>query len=124
MGNALIGVVSAFVTGLLLLLGTRFVARQSREVGEQQVEVEQRKVDQEAFDRFVTRYESDRQRQDEELAETRHELADTRSLFRVALKHINLLRSEMRRSNMTPPTLPQELETVPWGLLGEGDIQP
>ena len=86
MGNALIGVLSAAVTGFLLLLGTRFVARQSREVGEQQVEVEQRKVDQEAFDRFVTRYEADRTRQDEELEETRTELRETRSLFRTALK--------------------------------------
>ncbi|UTN93035.1 hypothetical protein SEA_MARKY_32 [Streptomyces phage Marky] len=124
MTNALIGVLSAFVTGLLLLLGTRFVAKQTREVGEQQVEVEQRKVDQEAFDRFVTRYEADRTRQDEELEETRVELRETRSLFRTALKHINLLRGEMRRNDMTPPTLPPELETVPWGLLGEGDPHP
>lgn len=121
MTNALIGVLSAAITGLLLLLGTRFVARQSREVGEQQVEVEQRKVDQEAFDRFVTRYESDRLRQDEELAETRTELAETRSLFRTALKHINLLRGEMRRNDIPLPGLPHELESVPWGLLGEGD---
>lgn len=123
MTNALIGVGSAFITGLLLLLGTRFVARQSREVGEQQVEVDRRKVDQEAFDRFVQRYESDRQRQDEELEETRGDLRETRGLFRTALKHINLLRGEMRNNDMTPPALPVELETVPWGLLGEGDHQ-
>ena len=119
MMNALIGVVSATVTGILLLLGTRFVARQSREVGEQQVEVEQRKVDQEAFDRFITRYESDRQRQEEQLQETRSELSNTRSLFRVALKHINRLRSEMRDSRIEIPPLPEQLESVPWGLLGE-----
>lgn len=124
MTNALIGVLSAFVTGFLLLLGTRFVARQSREVGEQQVEVEQRKVDQEAFDRFVTRYESDRQRQDEELAETRTELQETRSLFRTALKHINQLRGEMRRNEIPIPPLPEALETVPWGLFSEGDHHP
>jgi hypothetical protein len=123
MTTAMIGVLSAFVTGLLLLLGTRFVARQSREVGEQQVEVEQRKVDQEAFDRFVKRYELDRDRQDEELAETRGELRETRSLFRTALKHINQLRSELRRRDphVPVPPLPVSLETVPWDLLGEGD---
>jgi hypothetical protein len=121
MTNALIGVLSAFVTGLLLLLGTRFVARQSREVGEQQVEVEQRKVDQEAFDRFVKRYETDRDRQDDELEETRGELRETRSLFRVALKHINLLRSEMRREEIPLPPLPAALETVPWDFLGQDD---
>lgn len=122
--NALIGVVSAAVTGVLLLLGTRFVARQSRVVGEQQVEVEQRKVDQEAFDRFVTRYEADRQRQDEELEETRTELRETRSLFRTALKHINQLRSEMRDRQMPIPPLPEALESVPWSLFGEGDPRP
>lgn len=121
MSNALIGVLSAFVTGFLLLLGTRFVARQSRVVGEQQVEVEQRKVDQEAFDRFIARYESDRTRQEEEMEEQRTALENTRALLRTALKHINLLRGEMRRSNVTPPPLPDTLETVPWGLLDEGE---
>ena len=121
MGNALIGVLSAAVTGFLLLLGTRFVARQSREVGEQQVEVEQRKVYQEAFDRFVTRYEADRTRQDEELEETRTELRETRSLFRTALKHINQLRGEMRHREIPIPPLPEALESVPWSFLGEGD---
>lgn len=119
MPDALIGVLSAFVTGLLLYLGNRFVARQTREVGEQQVEVEQRKVDQEAFDRFIARYEADRTRQDEELEETRTELRETRSLFRTALKHINLLRGEMRRSNVVPPELPEELADVPWDMVGD-----
>jgi len=121
MTETLIGIASAFITGLLLLLGNRYVAKQTREVGEQQVEVEQRKVDQEAFDRFISRYEADRARQDEELEETRSMLQDTRALLRAALKHINLLRREMTNRNVTPPPLPETLETVPWGLLNEGD---
>lgn len=121
MNPALAGVLSALVTGLLLYFGNRYVARQTRDVGVRQVEVEQRKVDQEAFDRFIARYESDRQRQEEEMEEQRTVLENTRSLLRTALKHINLLRGEMRRSNVTPPPLPDSLETVPWGLLDEGE---
>lgn len=121
MNDVLIGSGSTVVVGLLLLLGNRFVARQTREVGEQQIEVDQRKVDQEAFDRFVNRYESDRDRQDEELRETREDLQQTRSLFRIALKHINLLRGEMRERRIPLPPLPDPLETVPWGLFSEGD---
>jgi Zn-dependent M16 (insulinase) family peptidase len=121
MSETLIGIASAVITGVLLLLGNRYVAKQTREVGEQQVEVEQRKVDQEAFDRFISRYEADRTRQDEELSETRSMLQDTRALLRSALKHINLLRNEMRGHKLTPPPLPETLETVPWDLLNEGD---
>jgi hypothetical protein len=121
MNPALAGVLSAFVTGVLLYFGNRYIARQTREVGVRQVEVEQRKVDQEAFDRFIARYEADRARQDEEMDEQRTVLESTRALLRTALKHINLLRGEMRRSNVTPPPLPDSLETVPWGLLDEGD---
>lgn len=119
MTQAIIGVVSTLIASGLLLLGTKFVARQSRVVGEQQVAVDQRKVDQETFDRFMTRYDHDRERQDAELAETRQELRDTRSIFRIALKHINLLRSEMRRHEVPVPVLPERLEDVPWSLLGE-----
>lgn len=117
MNSIIAGTLSALITGVLLLLGSRFVARQSREVGEQEIEVERRKVDQTAFDRFVSRYEADRARQDDELEETRTELRETRSLFRVALKHINQLRSEMRKPAPVIPPLPVELETVPWSLL-------
>lgn len=103
------GVLSAAVTAIFLFLGSRFVAKQTREVGEQQVDVEQRKVDQEAFDRFVDRYEQDRQRQATIITETR-------TLLRAALKHINLLRGEMRKANVPPPALPDELEDVPWDM--------
>jgi hypothetical protein len=119
MNQAWIGALSAVITGVLLLLGNRFVARQTREVGERQVEVEQRKVDQEAFDRFIARYEADRTRQDEELEETRTELRETRSLFRTALKHINLLRGEMRRREVPVPPLPDDLADVPWDMVGD-----
>jgi hypothetical protein len=121
MPDALIGALGTAVAGLLLLLGNRFVAKQSREVGEQQVDVDRRKVDQEAFDRFIARYEADRQRQEEELDEQRGVLENTRALLRTALKHINLLRREMRDHRLTPPPLPETLETVPWGMLDEGD---
>jgi hypothetical protein len=103
------GVLSALVTAAFLFVGTRFVAKQSREVGEQQVEVEQRKVDQEAFDRFVDRYEQDRSRQQTIITETR-------TLLRAALKHINILRGEMREHRVPTPPLPAELEDVPWDM--------
>lgn len=103
------GVLAALVTSGFLFLGSRFVAKQSREVGEQQVEVEQRKVDQEAFDRFVDRYEQDRSRQQTIITETR-------TLLRAALKHINLLRGEMRKHDVPTPALPDELEDVPWDM--------
>lgn len=121
MNQALLVALSSAITGVLLYLGNRYVARQTREVGEQQVEVDRRKVDQEAFDRFIARYESDRERQEEEMEEQRTVLQSTQRLLRSALKHINLLRREMRVRDLTPPPLPPELETVPWGLLDEGD---
>lgn len=121
MPDALIGAIATVAAGLLLLLGNRFVARQSRAVGEQQIEVDRRKVDQEAFDRFIARYEADRQRQEEEMDEQRTVLDSTRALLRTALKHINLLRREMRNHDQTPPPLPETLETVPWSLFDEGD---
>lgn len=121
MNQALLAVLSSAITGLLLYLGNRYVARQTRTVGEQQIEVDRRKVDQEAFDRFIARYESDRERQEEEMEEQRTVLENTRALLRTALKHINLLRREMRDRDITPPPLPDTLETVPWGLLDEGD---
>lgn len=107
------GVLSAVVTAVFLFLGSRFVAKQTRAVGEQQVEVEQRKVDQEAFDRFVDRYEQDRTRQQTIISETR-------TLLRAALKHINLLRGEMRKAEVVIPPLPEELEDVPWDMYSEG----
>lgn len=106
LASALLGSLSALLTALFLWLGVRFTARQTRAVGEQQVQVEQRKVDQEAFDRFVTRYEADRQRQDAELDETR-------TLLGVALRYINLLRAEFRRRDPTVPPLPEQLQKVP-----------
>jgi hypothetical protein len=115
MNEILGGVASALITAVFLFLGSRFVARQTREVGEQQVDVEQRKVDQEAFDRFVDRYEQDRTRQQTIITETR-------TLLRAALKHINLLRGEMRKAEVPIPTLPEELEEVPWDMYS-GDPQ-
>lgn len=121
MTNALLVVASSVITGILVYLGNRYVARQTRAVGEQQVAVDQRKVDQEAFDRFIARYEYDRERQEEEMDEQRSVLENTRALLRTALKHINLLRGELRRASVTPPPLPDQLETVPWGLFDEGE---
>lgn len=119
--DAVVGAVSTIISGLLLYYGSKFVARQTRVVGEQTVEVEQRKVDQQAFDRFVGRYEDDRRRQDEELEETRTELRETRKLFRTALKHINLLRGEMRKPNPVVPPLPDSLRDIPWDLLDDAE---
>ncbi len=103
------GIISATITAVLLFMGSRFVAKQTRQVGEQQVDVEQRKVDQEAFDRFVDRYEQDRTRQQTIITETR-------TILRAALKHINVLRGEMRKSSVPVPPLPNELEDVPWDM--------
>lgn len=116
MNDAVLGAFSALITAGFLYGGSRFVAKQTRAVGDNQVEVERqrveqeaRKVDQEAFDRFIQRYETDRTRQEGIIGETR-------GLLRSALKHINLLRGEMRKSSVIPPALPDDLQDLPWDI--------
>lgn len=119
--DVFIGAGSTIASGFLLYLGSKFVAKQTREVGEQSVEEERRKVDQGAFDRFVARYDADRLRLDEELEETRTRLSEALGLFRTALKHINILRSEMRKPEPILPPLPDELKDIPWELLHDAE---
>lgn len=117
--DVLVGAGSTIIGAVLLYLGSKFVAKQTREVGEQTVEVEQRKVDQAAFDRFINRYDAERRQQDERLVETEQKLTETRNLFWTALKHINLLRGEMRKPNPVIPPLPDTLQDLPWDLIDD-----
>jgi hypothetical protein len=113
MPDAVISAMSVIAVAVVGYLGSRFVAKQTRAVGQAEIEVDQRKVDQEAFDRFISRYERDRER-DQNI------ITDTRRLLRSAVRHINLLRGEMRRSNLDPPPLPNDLLELPWDMLDDG----
>lgn len=123
MHDALVSAISVVCVAIVGYAGSRYVARQSRDVGEQEAETNARKVDQEAFDRFVTRYERERDRDQNIITETRR-------LMRSALRYVNLLRGDMRQSieAQQPLTvirpLPSDLRDLPWDLLDDGNPPP
>lgn len=123
MHDALVSGISVVIVAIVGYAGTKYVARQSRDVGEQEAETNARKVDQEAFDRFVTRYERERDRDQNIITETRR-------LLRSALRYVNILRGDMRQSiedqrplQVVRP-LPSELRDLPWDLLDDGTPPP
>lgn len=123
MHDALVSAISVVCVAIVGYAGSRYVARQTRDVGEQEAETNARKVDQEAFDRFMTRYERDRER-DQNL------ITETRRLLRSALQHVNLLRGDIRKSieDQQPipvlRPLPADLRDLPWDLLDDGNPPP
>jgi hypothetical protein len=123
MHDALISAISVVSVAVVGYFGTRFVARATKEVGEEEAETNARKVDQQSFDRFVTRYERERERDQRIITETRR-------LLRSALRYVNILRGDMRQSvedqrplRVVRP-MPTELRDLPWDLLDDGTPPP
>lgn len=58
--SAVPSILAVFITGVLALLGNRYLANKSTEAAKAQTEVDQRKVDQEAFNIHLKEYERDR----------------------------------------------------------------
>jgi hypothetical protein len=105
----LIGACSTIIASLVAVLGSRFVAKSSRAVGEQQVALEGRRVSLAEFEAFVARYEKERE-------ELRTELREEQALLRVALRYIATLWRQMRALEVTPADVPDDLKEVPWEL--------
>ena len=104
--------------GVLTYLGTRYSARKGAEPGLEMAKVENRKTTLEEIQLILERHELELQRLEEELEESRAALKSSRALLRLALKHIGLLRRDMRAAGVEPPTLPEQLssESLPWDL--------
>lgn len=104
--NIIALVAVALITALGTLLGQRFMGKSQETVAEAQVEVDQRKVDQEAFDRFIQQYEKER-------ARLIHQIDQTAGIVEAALRHILQLRRAWPTDTTLPP-LPEKLGRYIW----------
>lgn len=104
--------------GVLTYLGTRYSAKKGAEPGLAMAKVHERKTTLEEIQAILERHDIEIKRLEEELEESRAALKSSRSLLRLALKHIGLLRRDMRAGGIEPPNLPDELssESLPWDL--------
>jgi hypothetical protein len=120
--NTLITVLSSFggvfAGALFLYLGNRYIANKSNEVGKAQVEVESRKVDQEAFDKFTRTYEK-------ELSKLQRQVDQTTQWLVISLRHIRQLRQDVVNNRALSP-FPDELKDIPFWMLdlNDGDGTP
>lgn len=96
----------------------RYVARKNSESAASMARVENRRVTLEEIGLILERHEIELRRLEEELEESRNAHKTSRSLLRLALQHIGLLRRDMRAAGMEPPLLPEALssEQLPWDL--------
>jgi hypothetical protein len=96
----------------------RYVAKKNAEPAMASVAIENRKVTLEEIQFIVQRHELELRRLEEELEESRNAHKASRSLLRLALQHIGLLRRDMRAASIEPPLLPEALssEQLPWDL--------
>lgn len=90
---------------VFVYLGNRYMAKQSRDAARSTVDVDQRKVDQEAFDSFVSRYEDERRRLTEKLDRT------NTWLF-AAFAYIGELRHDMQEAGITPRPVPDTIRDM------------
>jgi len=104
--------------GILTYLGTRYSAKKGAEPGLEMAEVEHRRTTLEEIQLILERHEIEIRRLEEELEESRTALRSSRALLRLGLKHIGLLRRDMRAAGIEPPQLPDELSSdkLPWDL--------
>lgn len=104
--------------GVLTYLGNRYVAKKNAEPGLEMAKVENRKTTLEEIQLILERHEIEIRHLEEELEESRTALKSSRALLRLALKHIGLLRRDMRAAGIEPPILPEQLssEQLPWDL--------
>jgi hypothetical protein len=106
------------VGGILTYFGNRYSAKKNAEPAMANVAIADRKVTLEEIQFIVQRHEIELRRLEEELEESRAAHKTSRSLLRLALQHIGLLRRDMRAVGMEPPALPDALssEQLPWDL--------
>jgi chromosome segregation ATPase len=104
--------------GVLTYFGNRYSANKSSEPAMANVEVAQRRATLEEIQFIVERHEIELERLKDELEESRTAHKTSRSLLRLALQHIGLLRRDMREAGIEPPALPEQLtsEQLPWDL--------
>lgn len=113
---SLLGVLG--IGGVLTYLGNRYSAKKNTEPALANVAVSERKVTLEELQFIVQRHDIEIRRLEEELEESRTAHKTSRSLLRLALQHIGLLRRDMREAGIEPPALPEQLssEQLPWDL--------
>ena len=104
--------------GMLTYLGTRYAARKSAEPGIELAKVEHRKTTLEEIQLILERHELEIRGLEEELESARRTLKTYRTFLVTALKHVGLLRRDMRAAGIEPPALPEQLssENLPWDL--------
>jgi hypothetical protein len=95
------------IAALLAMVGSFRAIAQTRKLRAEQSSVEQRKLDQTAFDQFTTRYEVDRQLLDDRLTRTRSLLVQT-------WRYVGTLKQTMREHNVEPPATPEGLAGLPF----------
>jgi hypothetical protein len=118
LSDTLNSVLGGGVTSGLLFLGTRYVARSSRQASDTQSAVENRKVNKDEFESFKQTYREDMERMGERLRSEEERSARYWNTLRVAVHHITELRGVMRANNVTPPAMPSELITIPYDITG------
>lgn len=104
--------------GIATYLGTRYNANKVAEPAMAMAKVEDRKANLQEIQLILERHEHEIQRLQEELEESKAALKAAKSLLRLALQHIGLLRRDMRAAAIEPPTLPIKLSSdeLPWDL--------
>lgn len=116
MNEALIAAFAAIIAAVIAIVPALWVLRQTHKLREEQSSTDQRKLDQQAFDRFMTRYERERTDLEKQI---RHQ----NRLLRVAVDYIGLLKSVMIRHRIDPPAIPAALSEIPWSAFEE-DVEP
>ncbi len=104
--------------GFLTYLGNRYTAKKAAEPAMEMARVAARKTTLEEIQLILERHEIEIRQLEEELEESRTALRSSRALLRLSLKHIGLLRRDMRAAGIEPPELPEQLssESLPWDL--------
>lgn len=104
--------------GVLTYLSNRYTAKKAAEPAMAMAKIEDRRVTLEEIALILDRHEIELRRLEEELEDSRQALKSSRSLLRLSLKHIGLLRRDLRAAGIEPPLLPEELasDQLPWDL--------
>lgn len=114
----LIGLLGGAFASILSFLGLRYQTRSARESAKAQVEVDQRKVDQEAFNAYMEQNRKDLDRLRERLRETEDKQAATeqkleQTQLRLIIAVVNLKKTRQAvLDGKELPPFPDELKSV------------
>lgn len=115
--GAFLGAAATVIAALIALAGSWWVYRKTKALRDEQADVEQRKVDIDAFNTFREAQNNRITDLERRLEKSNAEATRTRGLLRHCVLYIQTLKTVMRQNQIVAPPTPDELATIPWDTL-------